>query len=115
MLCVVFPSRLSRPALKRRIRIEPLFRNAEALLPPAKAGGSHQSQDSLHANSDDPPLPGPKNSSKRGPLNRRSLGYPRFPVQSCGFGRLHVVLFREKPLKWSPVRAVKQAIRVRSG
>ena len=27
--------------------------------------------------------------------HRRSLGYPRFPVESCGFGRLHVVLFRE--------------------
>jgi hypothetical protein len=27
--------------------------------------------------------------------HRRSLGYPRFPVESCGFGRLHVVLFSE--------------------
>jgi len=27
--------------------------------------------------------------------HRRSLGCPRFPVESCGFGRLHVVLFRE--------------------
>ena len=30
-----------------------------------------------------------------GPLKRRSLGFPGFPVDSCGFGRLHVVLFRE--------------------
>src|SRR5450631_1741158 len=27
--------------------------------------------------------------------NRRSLGFPRFPVESCGFGQLHVVLFNE--------------------
>jgi hypothetical protein len=25
----------------------------------------------------------------------RSLGFPGFPVKSCGFGQLHVVLFRE--------------------
>jgi hypothetical protein len=28
--------------------------------------------------------------------NCRSLGSPGFPVESCGFGQLHVVLFREK-------------------
>jgi hypothetical protein len=27
--------------------------------------------------------------------HRRSLGFPGFPVESCGFGQLHVVLFRE--------------------
>jgi hypothetical protein len=27
--------------------------------------------------------------------NRRSLGFPGFPVESCGFGQMHVVLFRE--------------------
>ncbi len=27
--------------------------------------------------------------------HRRSLGFPRFPVESRGFGRLHVVLFEE--------------------
>ena len=27
--------------------------------------------------------------------HRRPLGFPGFPVESCGFGRLHVVLFRE--------------------
>jgi hypothetical protein len=27
--------------------------------------------------------------------NRRSLGSPGFPVESCGFGQLHVVLFRK--------------------
>ena len=27
--------------------------------------------------------------------NCRSLGFPGFPVESCGFGQLHVVLFRE--------------------
>jgi hypothetical protein len=27
--------------------------------------------------------------------HRRSLGFPGFPVKSCGFGQLHVVLFRE--------------------
>jgi hypothetical protein len=25
----------------------------------------------------------------------RSLGFPGFPVESCGFGQLHVVLFEE--------------------
>jgi len=29
------------------IKIEPLCHNAKALLPPAKAGGSHQTRDSL--------------------------------------------------------------------
>jgi hypothetical protein len=36
-----------------------------------------------------------KNISTRGPRNCRSLGFPGFPVESCGFGQLHVVLFRE--------------------
>ena len=27
--------------------------------------------------------------------HRRSLGFPGFPVESCGFERLHVVLFEE--------------------
>src|SRR5450631_2857401 len=43
-----------------------------------------------------------KNISRRGPRNCRSLhgtpgqvGSPRFPVETCGFGQLHVVLFRE--------------------
>jgi hypothetical protein len=33
----------------------------------------------------------------RGPqrAHRRSLGFPGFPVESCGFGQLHVVLFKE--------------------
>jgi hypothetical protein len=38
MRCAVFPSGLSRPALKRVIKIEPLCRNAEALLPLLKQG-----------------------------------------------------------------------------
>jgi hypothetical protein len=29
------------PALKRRIKVEALFRSAEALLPPHECGGSH--------------------------------------------------------------------------
>src|SRR5580692_6669626 len=33
--------------------------------------------------------------SRKGPRNCRSLGSPGFPVESCGFGQLHVVLFRE--------------------
>jgi hypothetical protein len=33
--------------------------------------------------------------STKGPRNCRSLGFPRFPVESCGFGQLHVVLFKE--------------------
>jgi hypothetical protein len=36
-----------------------------------------------------------KNISTKGPQNCRSLGFPGFPVESCGFGQLHVVLFRE--------------------
>jgi hypothetical protein len=36
-----------------------------------------------------------KNISRKGPQNCRSLGSPGFPVESCGFGQLHVVLFRE--------------------
>ncbi len=30
-----------------------------------------------------------------GRAHRRSLGSPGFPVKSCGFGQLHVVLFKE--------------------
>jgi hypothetical protein len=36
-----------------------------------------------------------RNISTKGPWNCRSLGFPGFPVESCGFGQLHVVLFRE--------------------
>jgi hypothetical protein len=36
-----------------------------------------------------------KNISTKGPRNCRSLGFPGFPADSCGFGQLHVVLFRE--------------------
>jgi hypothetical protein len=36
-----------------------------------------------------------KNISRKGPWNCRSLGFPGFPVESCGFAQLHVVLFRE--------------------
>jgi hypothetical protein len=36
-----------------------------------------------------------KNISRKGPRNCRSLGFPGFPVESCGFAQLHVVLFRE--------------------
>jgi hypothetical protein len=35
---------------------------------------------------------GPKNISRKDPLNCRSLGFPGFPVESCGFGQPHVVL-----------------------
>jgi hypothetical protein len=31
--------------------------------------------------------------------NCRSLGSPGFPVESCGFGQLHVVLFRENHIR----------------
>jgi hypothetical protein len=34
-------------------------------------------------------------ATPKGPRNCRSLGSPGFPVESCGFGQLHVVLFRE--------------------
>jgi hypothetical protein len=47
--------------------------------------------------------------------HRRSLGFPGFPVESCGFGQQHVVLFRENHISGSLVRAVKQEIRLRSG
>ncbi len=47
--------------------------------------------------------------------HRRSLGFPGFPVESCRFGQLHVVLLKENQHKWSLVRAVRQEIRVRSG
>jgi|SRR5450631_453724 hypothetical protein len=33
--------------------------------------------------------------STKAPLNCRSLGFPGFPVETGGFGRLYVVLFRE--------------------
>jgi hypothetical protein len=33
--------------------------------------------------------------SRKGPRNCRSLGFPEFPVESCGFGQMRVVLFRE--------------------
>jgi hypothetical protein len=43
-----------------------------------------------------------ENISTKGPRNCRSLhgspgqvGSPGFPVESCGFGQLHVVLFKE--------------------
>ena len=36
-----------------------------------------------------------KNISRKGPRNRRSLRFPGFPVETCGFGQPHVVLFRE--------------------
>jgi hypothetical protein len=36
-----------------------------------------------------------ENISMKGPWNCRSLGSPGFPVESCGFEQLHVVLFRE--------------------
>jgi hypothetical protein len=35
------------------------------------------------------------NISTKDPRNCRSLGFPRFPVEGCGFGQLHVVLFEE--------------------
>jgi len=38
---------------------------------------------------------GRENISRRGPRNCRSLGFPGFPVESCGFEKLHVVLFEE--------------------
>ena len=31
--------------------------------------------------------------------HRRSLGFPGFPVESCGFGRLRVVLFEENHIR----------------
>ena len=34
-----------------------------------------------------------------GGKNCRSLGYPGFPVESCGFGQLHVVLFTENHIR----------------
>jgi hypothetical protein len=36
-----------------------------------------------------------QNISMKGPRNCRSLGFPRFPVESCGFDQVHVVLFAE--------------------
>jgi hypothetical protein len=35
----------------------------------------------------------------RGRAHRRSLGSPGFPVKSCGFGQLHVVLFKENHIR----------------
>ena len=32
--------------------------------------------------------------------HRRSLGFPGFPVESCGFEQLHVVLFEENHMQW---------------
>jgi hypothetical protein len=40
-----------------------------------------------------------KNISTKDPLNRRSLGFPGFPVESCGFGQLRVVLFTENHMR----------------
>jgi hypothetical protein len=40
-----------------------------------------------------------KNISTKGPWNRRSLGSPEFPVESCGFGQLHMVLFKENHIR----------------
>ena len=37
--------------------------------------------------------------SRRGPQNCRSLGSPGFPVESCGFGQLRVVLFTENHMR----------------
>jgi hypothetical protein len=34
-----------------------------------------------------------------GRAHRRSLGSPRFPVESCGFGQLHEVLFKENHIR----------------
>jgi hypothetical protein len=31
--------------------------------------------------------------------HRRSLGFPGFPVEICGFGRLRVVLFEENHIR----------------
>jgi len=45
--------------------------------------------------------------------HRRSLGFPGFPVESCDFGQLHVVLFKREPHPWSRVRAAKQEIQAR--
>src|SRR5665213_2699524 len=36
-----------------------------------------------------------RNISTKGPRNCRSLGFPGFPVESCGFGQQPVVLLRE--------------------
>jgi hypothetical protein len=38
---------------------------------------------------------GSENISRKGPRNCISLGFHGFPVESCRFGQLHVVLFRE--------------------
>jgi len=40
-----------------------------------------------------------ENISTKGPLNRRSLGSPGFPVESCGFGQMRVVLFTENHMR----------------
>jgi len=41
----------------------------------------------------------PKNISKRGPQNRRSLGFPGFPVECYDFGQQYVVLFTENHIR----------------
>jgi hypothetical protein len=38
---------------------------------------------------------GPPKALVTGGRNCRSLGFPGFPVESCGFGQLHVVFFGE--------------------
>jgi thymidylate kinase len=40
-----------------------------------------------------------RNISRKGPRNCRSLAFPGFPVESCGFGRLRVVLFEENRIR----------------
>jgi hypothetical protein len=46
-LIMRFSAGLEKPGLKPISENELLFRNAEALLPPAEAGGSHQARDVL--------------------------------------------------------------------
>jgi hypothetical protein len=76
MRCAVFPSGLSRPALKRVIKIEPLCRNAEALLPLLKQGFPPNSGLPLssRANSEAPPLP--KHGGDRGRKYPNGLNAP---------------------------------------
>jgi hypothetical protein len=47
-----------------------------------------------------------RNISRKGPRHCRSLhgtpgqvGFPGFPVESCGFGRVRVVLFEENHIR----------------
>ena len=37
-------------------------------------------------------------------VNRRSLGFPEFPVESCGFGQMRVVLFGENHIRGATER-----------